>query len=91
MWIMLAGPYRRGATSDAERQRNLLAVNRAAYEVFRKGHIPIIGVNLRLPPGLGCGLPYLTEGVAWAAGVFASPRGRRMPAWAAEGGRARKQ
>ena len=24
-------------------------MNRAAYEVFRKGHIPIIGVNLALP------------------------------------------
>ena len=49
MWIMIAGPYRTGTASEAERRRNLLAMNRAAYEVFRKGHIPIIGVNLALP------------------------------------------
>jgi hypothetical protein len=49
MWIMIAGPYRTGAASEAERQRNLAALNRAALEVFRKGHVPIIGVNLALP------------------------------------------
>jgi hypothetical protein len=49
MWIMIAGPYRTGTKSAADRQRNLLALNRAAFEVFRKGHIPIIGVNLALP------------------------------------------
>jgi hypothetical protein len=49
MWIMIAGPYRTGAKSGADRERNLLALNRAALEVFRKGHIPIIGVNLALP------------------------------------------
>ena len=49
MWIMIAGPYRTGATLEAERERNLLALNSAAVEVFRKGHVPIIGVNLALP------------------------------------------
>lgn len=49
MWIMIAGPYRTGAMSEADRDRNLLALNRAALEVFRKGHTPIIGVNLALP------------------------------------------
>jgi hypothetical protein len=49
MWIMIAGPYRSGTPSEAERQRNLVAMNRAAYDVFRKGHTPIIGVNLALP------------------------------------------
>jgi len=49
MWIMIAGPYRTGARSAEERERNLLALNRAAFEVFRKGHIPILGVNLALP------------------------------------------
>lgn len=29
--------------------KNLLAMNRAAYEVFMKRHVPIIGVNLALP------------------------------------------
>jgi hypothetical protein len=49
MWIMIAGPYGTGAKSGADRERNLLALNRVAFEVFRKGHIPIIGVNLALP------------------------------------------
>jgi hypothetical protein len=49
MWIMIAGPYQAGAKSDADRELNLAALNRAAVEVFRKGHIPIIGVNLALP------------------------------------------
>ena len=49
MWIMISGPYRTGARTEEERRRNLLAMNRAAVEVFRKGHIPVIGVNLALP------------------------------------------
>ncbi|HEY8122616.1 MAG TPA: DUF4406 domain-containing protein [Myxococcota bacterium] len=49
MWILIAGPYRSGAKSEAERDANLLALNRAALDVFRKGHVPIIGVNLALP------------------------------------------
>ena len=49
MWIMIAGPYRTGASSESERHRNLGILNRAAFEVFRKGHVPIIGVNLALP------------------------------------------
>jgi hypothetical protein len=46
---MIAGPYRSGATSLEDRSRNLRALNQAAYEIFQKGHIPIIGVNLALP------------------------------------------
>jgi len=49
MWIMIAGPYRTGARSAAERAHNLHGLNLAAYEVFRRGHIPVIGVNLALP------------------------------------------
>jgi hypothetical protein len=49
MWIMIAGPYRTGAHSAAERQHHLDALNRAALEVFRKGHVPMIGVNAALP------------------------------------------
>ena len=49
MWIMIAGPYGTGAKTQADREANLLALNRTAYEVFRKGHVPIIGVNLALP------------------------------------------
>lgn len=49
MWIMIAGPYRFGAPSAAERQRNLDLLNEAALTVFEKGHVPLIGVNLALP------------------------------------------
>ena len=49
MWIMISGPYTSGAKTEAERQENLDAMNRAAYAVFQKGHVPIIGVNMALP------------------------------------------
>lgn len=49
MWVMVSGPYRAGAATEAEREANLEAMNRAAYEVLRKGHVPVIGVNMALP------------------------------------------
>lgn len=49
MWIMIAGPYSTGARTDADREANLRALNEAAYQVFLRGHVPIIGVNLALP------------------------------------------
>ena len=47
MLIAVAGPYSAETTED--RQRNLDAMNRAAAEVFQRGHIPVIGVNVALP------------------------------------------
>ena len=47
MLIAVAGPYS-AATTEA-RQRNLDAMNRAAAEVFKLGHVPVIGVNVALP------------------------------------------
>ncbi len=38
-----------GAALEEDRAKNLRALNTAAYEVFKKGHVPIIGVNLALP------------------------------------------
>jgi hypothetical protein len=49
MWIMIAGPYSTGARTADERADNLRALNRVALEVHRRGHVPIIGVNLALP------------------------------------------
>ncbi len=46
---MVAGPYTTGARTEEEREENLLRLNRAALEVFRKGHVPIVAVNLALP------------------------------------------
>ena len=49
MWIMVGGPYGTGAKSGADRAANLARMNEAALAVWRKGHVPIIGVNLALP------------------------------------------
>jgi hypothetical protein len=46
---MVSGPYRGGAKTAAQRKRNLTAMNTAALALFRRGHVPIIGVNLALP------------------------------------------
>lgn len=48
-WIMVAGPYTSGAASAQDRARNLRVLNEAAFEVFCRGHVPILGVNLALP------------------------------------------
>ncbi len=47
--IMIAGPYSSGTKSEEERCKNLDVLNKAALEVFRKGHIPLIGVNNAVP------------------------------------------
>lgn len=46
MLIAIAGPY----TADTEEQKamNLKAMNIAAAGVYKKGHIPVIGVNASL-------------------------------------------
>lgn len=49
LWIMIAGPYSGGANTEPVRAGNLRALNEAAYEVWERGHVPVIGVNLALP------------------------------------------
>ena len=49
MWIMVGGPYGTGAKSAADRAANLACMNEAALAVWRKGHVPVIGVNMALP------------------------------------------
>ena len=49
MWIMVGGPYGTGAKSAADRAANLARMNEAALVVWRKGHVPVIGVNMALP------------------------------------------
>lgn len=49
MWIMVAGPYRSGSADPAVWADNLRALNQAAVQLLRRGHVPIIGVNLALP------------------------------------------
>ncbi len=47
MIIGVAGPY--SAPTAELKQMNMDAMNRAAVEVLRKGHTPIIGMNAALP------------------------------------------
>ena len=49
LWIMVAGPYTSGSSDPAVRAANLRAMNRAAHEVWKRGHVPLIGVNMALP------------------------------------------
>ncbi len=46
MLIVVAGPY--SADTEEKKADNLKAMNIAAAEVYRKGHIPVIGVNTAL-------------------------------------------
>ena len=49
LWIMIAGPYSSGGADAARRAAHLRALNEAAVAVLRRGHVPVIGVNLALP------------------------------------------
>ena len=49
MWILIAGPYTAGGADAELRAARLDDMNAAAVEVFRRGHVPIIGVNAALP------------------------------------------
>ena len=49
MYIMIAGPYRGGSTDKEQWKQNHKDLNKFAYEVHLKGHIPVIGVNVALP------------------------------------------
>ena len=46
MLIAVAGPY--SAETEEQKAKNLDALNIAAARVYRKGHIPVIGVNAAL-------------------------------------------
>lgn len=48
--ILIAGPYRSNTGNDPTLiARNLQAMNEAALEVFRRGHVPVTGETLALP------------------------------------------
>ena len=49
MLIMVSGPYRSDSDDPDVWKENLRSMNEAAYEVFKKGHTPLIGVNAALP------------------------------------------
>lgn len=45
----MSGPYTSGASTTADRAENLRLLNTAALELFRRGYLPVIGVNMALP------------------------------------------
>ncbi|MBS1504516.1 MAG: DUF4406 domain-containing protein [Bacteroidetes bacterium] len=50
MTILIAGPYRSGTNDDPVlMQQNLDRLNTMALQIFRAGHIPLIGEWLALP------------------------------------------
>jgi hypothetical protein len=53
--IMVAGPY--SSPTAEERAANLKAMNGAAADVIRRGHIPVVGVSAALPVLEAAGLP----------------------------------
>ena len=50
MLVLVAGPYRSGTGDDpAKLAANVAAMNEAALDVFRAGHLPVTGEALALP------------------------------------------
>jgi hypothetical protein len=54
--VIVAGPY--SAPTAEDRAANLGAMHRAAAEVARRGHLPVIGVDAALPVLEALGRPY---------------------------------
>jgi hypothetical protein len=56
MLVLIAGPYRSGTGDDpALMQANLSRLEAAAWPLFRKGHVPMIGEWVALPVWAGAG------------------------------------
>ena len=50
LMVLVAGPYRSGTNGEPEKlQANVDAMNRAALDVFNRGHLPVTGEALALP------------------------------------------
>ena len=48
--ILVAGPYRSGTGGDPARiEANVQAMTRAALELYRRGHLPVLGEWFALP------------------------------------------
>ena len=56
MMILIAGPYRSGSGDDPARMdANLRRLEAAAWPIFAKGHVPMIGEWVALPVMAGAG------------------------------------
>ena len=50
LFILVAGPYRSNTGDDRRKiDENLETMTRAALDVFRLGHLPVLGESLALP------------------------------------------
>ena len=63
--ILIAGPYRSGTGDDPELlDRNLRRLEEAAWPIFRKGHVPMIGEWVALPVLSSAGADGLADPLA---------------------------
>jgi hypothetical protein len=63
--ILIAGPYRSGTNDEpAALARNLAALEEAAWPIFRKGHVPMIGEWVALPVMRGAGSTGVADEIA---------------------------
>jgi hypothetical protein len=63
--ILIAGPYRSGTGDDpALLDRNLRRLEQAAWPIFRKGHVPMIGEWVALPVLSSAGADGLADPLA---------------------------
>jgi len=54
--VMVAGPYRSGTDGDPEKmEKNLALLGRTAWQVWNRGHLPVIGEWLALPLAAAAG------------------------------------
>ncbi len=63
MWIMVAGPYGLTSQPPEKRRENWIELQEAARAVFRKGHVPVVGLNLALPLLLTLDFPFWNQNV----------------------------
>jgi hypothetical protein len=62
MLVLIAGPYRSGTGDDpALMARNLARLEEAAWPVFERGHVPMIGEWVALPVLRSAGVPDVTD------------------------------
>jgi hypothetical protein len=74
--VLVAGPFRSGTGGDPDKlAANVAAMNRAALEVFRAGHVPVTGEAVGLPVAEAAGSCEVGDAVF--AEVF-DPLARRL-------------
>ncbi|AIX72815.1 MAG: DUF4406 domain-containing protein [Mixta calida] len=63
--ILIAGPYRSGTNGDERLiAQNLQRLEQAAWEVYQRGHVPVIGEWLALPLAKAAGSQRLDDAIS---------------------------